>query len=113
MTRDGWRSFRSPRSVARLSRFQCPYRIADTSRAEAIALAIEGFDAVVNASLGDSHRMQGDTEAIYEGCRRARVPLLVHLSSAVVFDRANLKPGQSEPDWVEGRWILRPSETGG
>lgn len=103
----GWVAIvRSPRSVARLSRVQCPYRIVDTGRVERLAAVLHGFDAVVNVSLGDSHRMLAETKAIYESCQQAGVPLLIHLSSAVVFDRAKLNPGQSEPDCVEGHWML-------
>jgi nucleoside-diphosphate-sugar epimerase len=103
----GWTAIiRSPRSVARLSRIQCPYRIADTSRAERLAQALEGFEVVVNASLGDSHKMLMETKAVYEGCQRAGVRLLIHLSSAVVFDRAKMKPGQGEPDRIERHWML-------
>lgn len=53
-----------------------------------MAKAIAGCDAVVNLTMGDNARMVSDTEAILTACEQSKARVLVHVSSAEVFGRA-------------------------
>jgi nucleoside-diphosphate-sugar epimerase len=79
---------RSFGGLSRLSRSGTPYRIGDASDARSLAGALEGMDAVVNLTMGNNARILADTQVIWETCRAARIPLLVHLSSAAIHGRA-------------------------
>lgn len=79
---------RSPKSFARISKYGRTCVYADAGDANALAKAISGCDAVVNLTMGDNARMVSDTEAILSACEQSKARVLVHVSSAEVFGRA-------------------------
>jgi nucleoside-diphosphate-sugar epimerase len=79
---------RSPKSFARISKYGRPCVYADAGDPVALAKAIAGCDAVVNLTMGDNARMVSDTGAILTACEQAKVRVLVHVSSAEVYGRA-------------------------
>jgi nucleoside-diphosphate-sugar epimerase len=91
---------RSYRSLGRVARFGVACRMGDATRLESIGPAIAGCDAVVNVSLGETEQIETVVATLFEACRQQRVPLLIHVSSAEVYGRAD-QPGlndDSPPD---------------
>jgi predicted dehydrogenase/nucleoside-diphosphate-sugar epimerase len=78
---------RTFRGLARLGADGEKAVIVDTRNSAALAAAIEGCDAVVNATSGDTFRIEDDTKTIVEACRAAGVKRLIHLGSTIVFGR--------------------------
>lgn len=79
---------RSPKSFGRISKYGRPCQYADAGNPDTLARAITGCDAVVNLTMGDNARMLPDTESIVAACQAARIPILVHVSSAEIYGRA-------------------------
>jgi nucleoside-diphosphate-sugar epimerase len=79
---------RTLRSAATLSRFGPIWRMADAGSGAQLGPVIVGCDAVVNLTVGELSLMPDTATAIWQACRAARVPRLVHLSSAEVFGQA-------------------------
>ena len=97
---------RSWRSQARLARYGVRTVRGDASDPASLVPLLKNCGTVVNLTMGDDRRMLSDVESIYEACCEAGVPLLVHLSSAEVFGRAEAVDLQehSVPDgkhWME------------
>lgn len=96
---------RSPKGAARLSRFGPIWNIVDTSRRDALAKALTGCDAVVNATVGEFDRMRAATEEIWHACVLAGVPRLVHVSTAEVFGRVE-DAGLEDDSWPDPKhWM--------
>lgn len=76
------------KSLARLSRFELDFRMADARDEAALTKAFEGCDAVVNAAVGDNRTIEGIIEPVWKACAAARVRRLVYLSSGSVHDQA-------------------------
>lgn len=92
---------RSWRSQGRLARFGVQTVTGDASSAESLIPLLKGCGMAVNLTMGDNARIVSDVQAMYHACRAAGVPVLVHMSSAEVFGRAET-PGLREdsvPDW--------------
>ncbi len=91
---------RSCRSLARLSKYGLQHRWGEIARPETIRPAIRGCRVVVNLTVGDYSEIAANSAALYEACVAEQVRLLIHMSSAEVFGRAenpNLTD-DSEPD---------------
>jgi 2-alkyl-3-oxoalkanoate reductase len=91
---------RSCRSLARLSKFGVQPRWGDVSRTESIRPAICGCSVVLNLTIGDPLQMAANMKAICDACAAEKVRLLIHMSSAEVFGRAENPQlnDDSEPD---------------
>lgn len=76
------------KSLARLSRFELDWRMADAQDEVALTKAFEGCDAVVNAAVGDNRTIEGVIEPVWKACVAARVRRLVYLSSGSVHGQA-------------------------
>ena len=78
---------RSYRNMAGLCRFgdAVDVRRADAEKTAALADALQGAAVAVNLTTGPPAGIVRSTETIFDACVRARVPRLVHMSSAVVF----------------------------
>lgn len=78
---------RAYRSLAGLSRFgsAVDWRIADAENPAALAQALQGAGTAVNLTTGAPASIVRSTRTILEACVAAKVPRLIHLSSAVVF----------------------------
>lgn len=74
---------------------------ADAGDVASLVPHVEGCGMVVNLALGDFGRVVSDAMAVHQACRKAAVPLLVHMSSAAVFGRADI------PDLTENSAPLR------
>lgn len=95
---------RSPKSFARISKYGRPCAYADAGDSVALGKAISGCDAVVNLTMGDNARMVSDTGAILTACEAAKVRVLVHVSSAEVFGRAE-DPGLGDDSIPGPHWM--------
>jgi nucleoside-diphosphate-sugar epimerase len=95
---------RSPKSFARISKYGRPCAYADAGDPVALGKAISGCDAVVNLTMGDNARMVSDTGAILSACETAKVRVLVHVSSAEVFGRAE-DPGLGDDSIPGPHWM--------
>ena len=72
------------RSLAVLARFSLPWRVCDPTNADALAVALQGCDAVVHAALADASQIVAMAEALYPAAQKAGVKRIVALSSAAV-----------------------------
>jgi nucleoside-diphosphate-sugar epimerase len=97
---------RSARSFARLSRLGAAALREDTGNVDALAVAIKGASSLVNLTLGESHRMVRETEVFYNACCLAKVPLFIHMSSAVVFDRLSDPSVVDDSRPIHDHWML-------
>lgn len=96
---------RTWRSHGRLARHGLRTVRGDAGDAASLVPALRGCGMALNVTAGDDERIVSDAQAIYAGCREAGVPLLVHMSSAEVFGRAE-DPGVTEESAPEGRhWM--------
>lgn len=97
---------RSLRSEGRLARYGKRMLRGDAGDAVSLVPLLRGCGMAVNLTMGDDKRTVYDAKAVYAACCEAGVPLLVHMSSAEVFGRAE-DPSLSEdsvPDtlhWME------------
>jgi nucleoside-diphosphate-sugar epimerase len=97
---------RSPRSLARLSRLgTASWRKANAADVTSLAEAFAGCQTVVNVTLGDTHTMLAETETIWKACVAAKVRRLIHLSSAVVFDRVQDPATHDDSAPVADHWM--------
>lgn len=83
------------RSLAVLSRFALPWKVADATDPAALAAAFKGCDAVVHAALGDASQIVQMAQALYPAAEQAGVKRIVALSSAAVHSLTPL-PGTDE-----------------
>jgi nucleoside-diphosphate-sugar epimerase len=83
------------RSLAVVSRFSLPWKVADATNAIELADALKGCDAVVHAALGDANQIVAMAEALYPAATTAGVKRIVALSSAAVHSLSPL-PGTDE-----------------
>jgi nucleoside-diphosphate-sugar epimerase len=77
--------FRSFKGLARGSKYSERAVVVDTGNVATLAASFAGCDAVVNFSVGDWNTIESDTQKIWQAARDASIPLLIHISSAVVF----------------------------
>jgi nucleoside-diphosphate-sugar epimerase len=97
---------RSAKSLARLSSHPMEVRVVNTSRTKELAEALSDCDTVVNAVNGDVSQVLRETRTAYEAALAARCKLMIHLSSAVVYGRAN-SPGLHDDSPPDTRnWML-------
>jgi 2-alkyl-3-oxoalkanoate reductase len=93
---------RSVNSLARLSRFDLDWRLADSRDADTLALALRGCDQVVDAMVGDPRAIQAAAAALLPAAHRAGVRRVVYLSSASVHGQ-NPAPGTDETTPLDDR----------
>jgi len=86
---------RSIRALARLSRFDLDWRVADARDEEALCTALAGCETVIHAISGDPATIRDSVTPVYRAAREAGVRRLVYLSSASVHGQAPL-PGTDE-----------------
>jgi nucleoside-diphosphate-sugar epimerase len=96
---------RTLRSAAPLARFGPIWKIADAGAEAQLAPVISGCDAVVNLTVGDLALMPGAAAATWQACRAARVPRLVHLSSAEIYGQAEDPSLQDDSPPLTGHWM--------
>lgn len=86
---------RSYASLARLSRFQLDWRIADAFDHNALRKAFEGCQVVIHSIAGDPQTILGTLAPVYRAAEEAGVRRLIYLSSASVHGQAP-SPGTDE-----------------
>lgn len=96
---------RSWRSQGRLARYGIRTLQGDAGDAKSLVPLIEGCGMAVNLTMGDNARMVGNVQAMHEACRIADVPLLVHMSSAEVFGRAEVPNLQDDSVPASRHWM--------
>lgn len=79
---------RTWRSQGRLARYGVRTVRGDAGDAASLVPALRGCGMAVNLTMGDDSRILSDVRSIHAACREAGVPLLVQMSSAEVFGRA-------------------------
>lgn len=82
-------------ALARLSRFDLDWRIADARDQEALCKALAGCEMVIHAIAGDLATIRDSVTPVYRAAHEAGVRRLVYLSSASVHGQAPL-PGTDE-----------------
>jgi 2-alkyl-3-oxoalkanoate reductase len=97
---------RSAKSLARLSNAPMETRVVNTSKASELAKALSGCETVVNAINGDVSRILSETQTVYEAVHLAGCKLLIHLSSAVVFGRAESAALHDDSEPEVRNWML-------
>jgi nucleoside-diphosphate-sugar epimerase len=97
---------RSYRNLAGLCRFgsTIDVRLADAEAVDSLAEALAGVRTAVNLTNGAPAGILRSTRTIFEACRRAGVPRLVHLSSAVVFGDVE-RPTGDDAAPVDKHWM--------
>lgn len=96
---------RSWRSQGRLARYGVRTVRGSASDAASLVPLLQGCGMAVNLTMGDDTRIVQDVQSIHRACREAEVPLLVHMSSAEVFGRAEV-PGLKEDSAPDGQhWM--------
>lgn len=96
---------RSMGSLARLSRFDLDWRIADACDQRALGPALAGCDTVIHAIAGDLATIRDSVTPTYLAAQAAGVRRLVYLSSASVHGQAPL-PGTDEESPLNRRQPL-------
>jgi 2-alkyl-3-oxoalkanoate reductase len=86
---------RSIGALARLSRFDLDWRIADALDQRALCTALAGCETVIHAIAGDLATIRNSVAPVYRAAHEAGVRRLVYLSSASVHGQAPL-PGTDE-----------------
>lgn len=86
---------RSMGSLARLSRFDLDWRIADARDQKALCRALEGCETAVHAIAGEPATIRDSVTPFYRAAQAAGVRRLVYLSSASVHGQAPL-PGTDD-----------------
>jgi nucleoside-diphosphate-sugar epimerase len=95
----GWRS------QGRLARFGLRTVRGDAGDSASLAPLLKGAGMAVNLTMGDDTRILSDVRSIHAACVEAGVPVLVHVSSAEVFGRAE-QTGLTEDSAPDGRhWM--------
>lgn len=95
---------RSFRSMARLSRLDLEFRMADARDATALTHHLQGCAVAFHCVTGSREVIVDSIGAAYKACKAARVKRLVYLSSAVVHGH------DAGPGWDE-RSPLRPRQS--
>ena len=93
---------RSIGALARLSRFDLDWRIADGRDRDGMRKAFEGCETVIHAIAGDTATIRGSVTPVYRAAQDAGVRRLVYLSSASVHGQAPL-PGTDDESPLKGR----------
>jgi nucleoside-diphosphate-sugar epimerase len=98
---------RSYRSFASLSRFgpAITLTLADAESSAALVPALRGSSVVVNVTTGVPASIIRTTKAIHEACVAARVPRLIHLSSAVVYGEVTSPQVADDSAPLTGHWM--------
>jgi nucleoside-diphosphate-sugar epimerase len=79
---------RSWRSQGRLARYGVQTVQGNASDADSLIPLLKGCGMAVNLTMGENERIVENVKAVHKACLAAKVPLLVHMSSAEVFGRA-------------------------
>ena len=87
-------------SLARPSRFNMDWRIADANDKRALCEAFKDCDVVVDCVLGDTRVIKGTVDPIYYAAREAGVGRIVYLSSASVLGQ-NPKQGVDDDSLLD------------
>lgn len=103
---------RSHRGLARLSRLGVEVGYADTADREMLVSCIAGSDAVVNLTMGTHNEIVRDVENLVWACERAKVPRLVHLSTAEVFGRVEDEGIDDDSPPLKKHWMEYAREKG-
>jgi len=82
-------------SLARLSRFDLPWKLADARSGEQLGKALTGCDCVVHSVVGDPRDIETSAAVLAPAAARAGVRRIVYLSSASVHGQ-NPSPGTDE-----------------
>lgn len=82
-------------SLARLSRFNLRWRLADARHQESLAAALEGCDTLVDCTVGNPSDIEAAARALLPAAKQAGVRRVVYLSSASVHGQ-NPAPGSDE-----------------
>lgn len=82
-------------SLARVARFNLPWKIADTRDEQALGPALLGCEALVQCMVGDGEAILGAVAPTYRAAAAAGVKRIVYLSSAMVHGHAPA-PGTDE-----------------
>jgi nucleoside-diphosphate-sugar epimerase len=86
---------RSIGALARLSRFDLDWRVADARDQQGMCKAFAGCETVIHAIAGDPATIRDSVTPVYRAAHEAGVRRLVYLSSASVHGQAPL-PGTDE-----------------
>ncbi len=89
-------------SLARLSRFDLSWRLADGARSDDLAEAMAGCDAVVDCSVGLPKSIEAGAKALIPAAYRAGVKRVIYLSSASVHGQNPLQ-GSNEDSTLSVR----------
>ncbi len=97
---------RSVHSHGRLARFGAQLARVDAADTASLAAVLKGSRAAVNLTVGGPGSSARDIRSIHEACRLAGVSVLVHMSTAEVFGRAEssgLREDSAPPrrHWME------------
>lgn len=79
---------RTWRSHGRLARYGMPIQHGDAGNADSLVPLLRGCGMAINLTTGEDSHIVSNTKSIYAACCEAGVPILVHISSAEVFGRA-------------------------
>ncbi len=93
---------RSMGALARLSRFDLDWRVADARDQAALRTALAGCEMVIHAIAGDLATIRDSVTPVYRAAHEAGVRRLIYLSSASVHGQAPL-PGTDEESPVNRR----------
>jgi len=98
---------RAYRSFAGTCRFGPDVNLvrADAEDLESLERAISDCATVVNLTTGSPASIRRSTKVIYEACVRAKVPRLVHLSSAVVYGDVALPDTHDDSRPLTDHWM--------
>jgi nucleoside-diphosphate-sugar epimerase len=89
-------------SLARLSRFDLPWRLADATQAEDLVAALAGCEAVVDCTVGLPKSIETSAKTLIPAAHMAGVKRVVYLSSASVHGQ-NPFPGTDEHSTLSER----------
>jgi nucleoside-diphosphate-sugar epimerase len=89
-------------SLARLSRFELGWKLADATNPDDLAKALSGCEALVHAIVGDPDIIEASARALIPAARAAGVKRVVYLSSASVHGQ-NPTPGTTEETALSDR----------
>jgi 2-alkyl-3-oxoalkanoate reductase len=98
--------------AARLARYPVTFKPLDALSVEMTAEGIAGSDVVVNCTMPPGYLMAKAARNIVRACRRARVPRVVHVSSAAIYGSRFPTDGADtpRPTDVYGEAKLRQDE---
>lgn len=96
---------RSVHSQGRLARYGARLARVDAADPASLAAVLKGSKAAVNLTVGGPGSSARDIRSIHEACRLAGVPLLVHMSTAEVFGRAESAELREESAPPSRHWM--------